>query len=306
MARASLWEDTIILALRDLQWSLHVQAIQSTNSAQGGVNLPRSLPPRLLKLDGRAESKLSDVVTAFSKDTFFIFEVKSTFSKIRDEWRKKSQKKTVSKLAYKTLTKLVSEENREFRLLRGRESNLAGRQVGSGFMLRMGQKPSPHVLHSLRGHHFVAWSIDDSSGASEGDVYITPYILCASDARNDEDKLKESVMKPLLWRCGFHHQQKVFRRIPLKNLQGSKIVFPDEGHNPKLVLDVGLSAKEFSQYVEYLCKSASGDGVDAGHEDIHMVLFSAPGGFMKILRKTDELAQFVLDGYSPPRSHLNL
>lgn len=61
------WEDTLIIALRDLQWK---NAIARTN-LRG--NLPDGT---LLKLDGNAESAVGDVITAV-KGRYFVLELKA-------------------------------------------------------------------------------------------------------------------------------------------------------------------------------------------------------------------------------------
>lgn len=58
-----LWEDTIIIALRDYQWH------------KAWTTVPRTPPASLLKLDGNAESAMGDVLTS-EDDRFFLFEFK--------------------------------------------------------------------------------------------------------------------------------------------------------------------------------------------------------------------------------------
>lgn len=58
-----LWEDTIIIALRDYQWH---------KAWTGNSRMP---PASLLKLDGNAESAMGDVLTS-DDDRFFLFEFK--------------------------------------------------------------------------------------------------------------------------------------------------------------------------------------------------------------------------------------
>lgn len=61
------WEDTLIIALRDLQWK---KAIERSTLCE---NLPDGT---LLKLDGNAESAVGDVITA-AKGRFFVLELKA-------------------------------------------------------------------------------------------------------------------------------------------------------------------------------------------------------------------------------------
>ncbi|WP_321807800.1 hypothetical protein [Burkholderia sp. BCC1993] len=70
-----LWEDTIILALRDLQWHKAVK------------NGPFKPPKALLKLDGNAETALGDAITS-ADDRFFLFEFKSDAHEGGSEFKK--------------------------------------------------------------------------------------------------------------------------------------------------------------------------------------------------------------------------
>lgn len=70
------WEDTIIMALRDLQWR---KALEKLTSGQ-----KTRLPAPLIKLDGNPETALGDVVTS-ADDRFFLFEFKGDDSNMGSE-----------------------------------------------------------------------------------------------------------------------------------------------------------------------------------------------------------------------------
>lgn len=96
--RALPWEDTVIIALRDLQWSKHVtdcrerirtwtDAPDDESAASVGkqaLELLARQPGILLKLDGNAESASGDVLTNPS-ERFFLLEVKAGESAIKSE-----------------------------------------------------------------------------------------------------------------------------------------------------------------------------------------------------------------------------
>jgi hypothetical protein len=68
-----LWEDTIILAIRDMQW------IHALTSA-------RPWPARsLIKFDGHPEEALGDLAMA-QDQRFFLIEAKSSPSEFHTEW----------------------------------------------------------------------------------------------------------------------------------------------------------------------------------------------------------------------------
>jgi hypothetical protein len=73
------WEDTIIMAVRDLQWK---KALERFTLGQES-----KLPAPLLKLDGNTETALGDVVTS-ADDRFFLFEFKGDDSNMGSEWTK--------------------------------------------------------------------------------------------------------------------------------------------------------------------------------------------------------------------------
>jgi hypothetical protein len=69
-----LWEDTIIIALRDLQWAKSIERGQAR-------------PGSLLKLDGNAETALGDAITD-AGERFFLFEFKSEAGAGGSEFKK--------------------------------------------------------------------------------------------------------------------------------------------------------------------------------------------------------------------------
>jgi len=113
------WEDTLILAFRDIQWILHRKKQQALisdalerlilnnhlllcdpsdqkqqntcNEAKEKLNLAvekmAATPPLLAKLDGKAESAAGDVLTAH-EDRFFLIEFKSDISTRSSEYTK--------------------------------------------------------------------------------------------------------------------------------------------------------------------------------------------------------------------------
>ncbi|MDR9875091.1 hypothetical protein RJC98_07855 [Pseudomonas allii] len=113
------WEDTLILAFRDIQWILHCEKQQALisvalaqflldnqsllcnpshpkqqntcNETKGqlyrAVEKMAATPPLLAKLDGKAESAAGDVLTAH-EDRFFLIEFKSDISTRSSEYTK--------------------------------------------------------------------------------------------------------------------------------------------------------------------------------------------------------------------------
>ncbi|WP_338762930.1 hypothetical protein [Massilia sp. METH4] len=67
----SPWEDTLIIAVRDMQWQL----LQERQKQAGSASPAMSLPPPLLKFDDIAETRTGDALTSH-EDRFFLFEFK--------------------------------------------------------------------------------------------------------------------------------------------------------------------------------------------------------------------------------------
>ncbi|HDR9001882.1 TPA: hypothetical protein QDA99_001432 [Burkholderia vietnamiensis] len=134
------WEDSLIVALRDLQWIRKNKAILDEMRRYGKAmtdadkvairakvdDLPA--PPALLaKLDGNAESASGDVLTSIEK-RFFLLELKASEAALQSEKKK---------FVYACLTS-VDPENEEDRLL---------------------------LELSRRGHHFLYPLVDSASNS---------------------------------------------------------------------------------------------------------------------------------------------
>ncbi|MBV4473393.1 hypothetical protein [Pseudomonas botevensis] len=84
------WEDTLILAFRDLQWQKTVAQFMDSLTIDNSVAsfLQRKLcspaPPLLAKLDGAAENATGDVLTS-AQQRYFLLEFKSGLSKSSTE-----------------------------------------------------------------------------------------------------------------------------------------------------------------------------------------------------------------------------
>ncbi|MDR0280639.1 MAG: hypothetical protein LBJ37_22435 [Paucimonas sp.] len=87
------WEDTLILAFRDMQWIERVsnEALNRTELAQ--------TPGLLLKFDGNAESAVGDVL-ASQDDRYFLLEFKATLSGL-DKEREKDMYTVISEACNK-------------------------------------------------------------------------------------------------------------------------------------------------------------------------------------------------------------
>lgn|GEM_PF-3992885 len=132
--RADLWGKTIVSAFRDLQWKKNPSGV--------------SAPPTNVELGGNIERAFGDSL-ALANSRVLLLEMKSTFSRIKDEW------KGGEKLALASLRKKVANDQIKFRSI------------------------SSMLHRSFRAHHFLYWSEDASSFGPDvwpGALVVSPYI----------------------------------------------------------------------------------------------------------------------------------
>lgn len=95
-----LWEDTLILAFRDLQWRNRIKRFEAEflgarnnpDAATAALHkLCLGIPP-LIKFDGNAESRLSDVLAVNEQDMLVLIEFKAKKSELKTEYIKKKKK----------------------------------------------------------------------------------------------------------------------------------------------------------------------------------------------------------------------
>ncbi|MDH5824193.1 hypothetical protein QFW77_14525 [Luteimonas sp. RD2P54] len=135
---ARLWEASIVIALRDMQWKLR---------------LPAAFPEPYLPISGGLERSGADAALRI-KGRLFFFEIKADRFKIKEEWNKKRGSRK-SKLAFRSARKAM--------LL-----------YGTAKM----PPHLPRTLHqSLRCHHFIYWSPTTQGRPRRGNITVDPYLL---------------------------------------------------------------------------------------------------------------------------------
>lgn len=297
--KADLWEDTIITAMRDQQWSNFMRwreerilkAIQKNPELLSSIldqripmaqaGLDTICPPGFVKFDGTAETKLSDVALK-AGERFFLMEVKSTFSKVRTEWRQKG--KYLPKFMLQRLSELVE---------------CAETNAQAEAMLDL----------CLRGHFATYWRPEEVSGGLRGAVASMPYVIACESARNGSDIAK---------RRGVRLSREFSPRIRIADYPDrsfKSIVFEDlmkglgemQLHEKQSHMPLGLDEAQFLKYTAFLCGGDSNGfelpsdrSVEARlHEPLHLVSLSTVGTHMKVLGSTAHLAT-LLDGKFRP------
>ncbi|EKQ58411.1 hypothetical protein WS7_21195 [Xanthomonas citri pv. malvacearum str. GSPB2388] len=298
--KARLWEESVVIGLRDMQWRLQLQNLLSREDLfkstqarfqnQGyvidAVALRGVIPPGFVTLDGNAESSTADVALSSTKGFCFLVEVKPSRERIRDEWklRKKRRRKhkasVHSKAAFRTLKGLVE----------AFESNPADEEQAE--LLRC----------SLRIHQVAYWEGKVGDKQRKGIIKVEPYInACISMRRVDE--LTSDRCIPTLEHLYYQFtvdETRDNQRLPAEEMLGTaqNIQF-DINYNgtfQNIPAAYGAEYKEFQQYVNWLCKKCSEDGgVD---QPINCIVMTSDG-FLQAISSLRELADLLKIDFSP-------
>lgn len=293
MARTKLWEDTVVLAMRDHQWQ---KTLMDAGKALGGEGVAKRvmrsppMPPGLIKLDGKAENKLGDIKLEIG-ERLFLFEVKSVRNNLTSEWR--AAKGT--KWSFERLKDLV----------------LCQRD---GIASSEAQKM---LALSFRCHYAAYWadtgkrhSVNEGRGiAVEGQIEAQSYIAACSTTQSMPELL-DGVGMP--WPNSF--EKEIFR-AGVNEPDTETVSFQSllEG-NVKLKIPgsvsqqpAGLEREEFKEYVSFLCGKSGGNmnlptddrNESAGEEKIHAVIMSSLGTYFRVLSDTGHL-KMLFDGNFRP------
>ena len=262
------WEDTIVLALRDIQWmGLNVQ----------GAAAP-ALPGLFIKLDGNTEKTLGDLMYQ-EGENFYLFEVKSTRASISSEWSKKDKNGArKQKAAYKVLSKLVGEWLKDG----GKNSKWDGA-----------------LMASLKCHHFVYWS-DDVFAPNDtfGNIMIEPYIG-ASMALGGEPNEEMGTLMPTCepkFEVGILHEGArhfdVSEMLPFSALRSGSAhalrVSRSSGVERVVWVEkFGANIDDFKNYLRFICENAGEGG------EIYAVVVSDFGRFTRVVSSISELKRLV-------------
>lgn len=239
---ARLAESSVVIAFRDWQW------INRRAKA--------AKPDIMISLEGNPETYLGDLEVAFD-EKFFLFEVKSTSSTIKEEWNKTVDKKPKPKTLFKTICQTLNEYGKA---INDKDSKT--------------QEKNWHRLsQSMRGHHFLYWDPTISHFA------IKPYIFAIYKEHklNIKDLSKLGIDAP--------HMNTATLFITSHCLGASQSPVWQEGGDikyeqissitPEMLLDksarlisglisktrywnhLGLSLEELQDYVGFICKNRS-------------------------------------------------
>jgi hypothetical protein len=280
MSRIKLWEDTVVIAIRDLQWRRSIR----NNEAFGG--LAPTIPPGFVKLDGKTESRLGDL--ALKEDVrYFLIEVKAERAAIRDEWHTNSA--SGEKLVLQRLRTIVDEAN---------NASLAPQQSAS-------TEHSKLIELSLRGHHFAFWegqALPTDPSQIRGAIGVTPYLIGAAAERSLADGLAGLGLDRLPDAYVFRSTNPLAKTTKEGPAAGLQAFFSEKTELARLkgasaaeVFRLGLDKDEFKTYVDFLCADAGQYG-----EPVHAIILST-AGFFRVISDTNHLADFLDVALVPER-----
>ncbi|BDU22933.1 hypothetical protein [Dyella sp. GSA-30] len=300
--RARLWEDSIVMAIRDLQW-LEVMRRNPAAKVEGepknfgehkGLRITRT-PDGMIKLDGRAESALGDLGFA-AGERLYLIEVKPTPKQFQDEWWRDGE--INPKPLYSSLAKLTAKLNAW-----GSEGpsgivpNRTGQDAHSNEAVRR------YLPLSLRGHFLAFWSEQTADGgdqaADRGSDYISvwPYIT----GMNTSVSLvhdSERLIRRLKFRIGIHTSlEGGMGTVPLPALWEASATVNmmfQKSEDVKSIEELGslgLTPDEFKAYVQWLVEQAS-DG-EQTDEPINAIVLSTEGTFFHWVGTTGDLARVL-------------
>lgn len=270
---ARLWEDTIVLALRDAQWLRCQEHWKEENKPS-----PRPItPPGMIKLDGRAESRLGDVAMS-ADERFFLIEVKSGPEQIKDEWCKAGRFNP--KMVYTTLSKASHRHN---------DSNVMADDSGVASFLRW----------SFLGHFIALWD-NHPSGVTgqERSILVLPYLQAVRDSVANSSIRDPEMIKAF-------HPKMIQAVRPDSDGRAAQATVLDLGRKDCVLTwldedgarkfdnrNIGLNFSEFQTYVAILCKMAR-TTQDSEGEPINAVVLSSSGSFFQYVGDTTDLARLL-------------
>jgi hypothetical protein len=271
---ARLWEDTIVVALRDLQW-------MAASRQSGGAF---AVPSPFLKLDGNAESRIGD--TPYRMDErYFIFEVKPELGQVEGEWWRKSVFNP--KPVYRRLRALVDNLNATEASTLPEDVNMF---LDAMDMLQM----------SARGHHFICWN--GQRGSTAGFIDMLPYVEGIA-SQTPEDIIdhhhvlpRPNINGPLTLRYGKKGGTPVSAAGLAMLLDHDHIVGEALSGRVETFGGLGLTRDEFQEYINFLCADAPGRA-----EPINAIVLSTDGTFFRLAGTTATLASMLDPQFKPAK-----
>lgn len=276
-----LWEDTVVTALRDIQW---IHAL--------GRNLPSVIPSGFIKLDGNAESAIGDVLYS-ANDRYYIIEVKSSIDDICTEWGGDSAE-SKPKVVYQSLAERWHDLQDAVEVT---ESSADPYRDGSAekMMARV-----PFFQRSAACHMLSYWDKWKINGKEFGDVVVTPYL---SGCLRMIDPIKHGGRQYIdrHFDADFLLGREIDGELSVAEVASLHVLFEsgagvycvnsNGGENVSWNKPLGLGIKAFQKYVDELVDQAGSDA-----PEMHGIVMSRSGNVFKLFSSLSELKHALVPG----------
>lgn len=276
-----LWEDTVVTALRDVQW---VNA--------GGKRLSGVVPPGFMKLDGNAESALGDVLYSAGA-RYYLIEVKSSADEICTEWGGDSTD-SKPKVVYESLAERWHELQDVAEVVSSLEKPYESDLVKDLNNL------TAFFRRSAACHMLAYWDKWEVEGEEVGDVVVTPY-LSGCLRMIDPKRHKGSGYIDRHFDADFLLGREIEGEISVAEVASLQVLFESGvqvfcvtssgGENVSWKTPLGLGIKAFQRYVDELIDQAGGDT-----PEMHGIVMSTSGTVFKIFSSLSELKSALIPG----------
>ncbi|WP_131469999.1 hypothetical protein [Xanthomonas citri] len=247
------WEQSVVIALRDSQWT-----------ARPSLASPM-YPDSYVALDGKPETKFGDSIF-LNDEKLFLFEVKATEKQISDEWTKLDEdKKPKPKNAYLRLSE----------------------------HLRVSGSVGEYVHDSISGHFFCYWSEHEVGGEVLGSLTAEPYLTAIARRSLRGIAELNSAASDIIkrYKMGLPISRLRESETGFETVDSISILHLITGF--AVILEslknggfyewgnLGMTPSEFDKYLSFL----------SGGEDelIRAVVLSSRGSFFRYVERTSEL-----------------
>lgn len=254
-----LWEDTIILAMRDMQW------IHALTNGKPWPSLS------MWKLDGRPEESLADLVVA-EDQRFFLIEVKSSSGQFASEWmRRDPLTRTVTirpKRSYANLAYLLGGHHRWF------PWGAAQRWVDVSSTC-----------------HFFAYG---EVGNNSSDILVRGYAdACAENIYNPNDRIGMHPVVPVP-RLAVMGEAGIKENSPVSfpDVLSERCVATYKHGKKARLYKVGARLDVFRDYIYLLTQGGT------ENSQMNAIVLAPGGRFVRVVRSIRDLA-IVLGSYRP-------
>jgi hypothetical protein len=257
----TVWEDTLIFALRDLQWRKAIALHANQPDDLLARTKEKDFPGLLLKFDGNAESKVGDVLTTTPKGHFFLIEFKAGKTEVASEWEGKG------KYLYHFLSALCDIT---------RHTNAQVRAVAKKM-----------ITVCLSAHHLAYWTEErkNTPVISTGAISCLPYLEGVRASLQDE-----------LTKTGIHD----YGYLPLSHVQMTIGDFfgddlPSHEYRDRrrktesIAVKSGIDIHSMQTYLEWLAHDKNDDSVKIALLDSELQVVAMSAKLRDLLAITNEL-----------------